>query len=97
MAQACSVPEAIALNAPTGTAVLAMLPPQHANWPLDFNPQLNWSPALIANQLPNANGDLHASALILIALVLFSITLFLNALARLLVWRVSRGPAGAIH
>ncbi|HEY1016123.1 MAG TPA: phosphate ABC transporter permease subunit PstC [Herpetosiphonaceae bacterium] len=53
--------------------------------------------SLIANQLPNANGDLHASALILIALVLFSITLFLNALARLLVWRVSRGPAGAIH
>lgn len=53
--------------------------------------------SLIANQLPNANGDLHASALTLIALVLFSITLLLNALARLLVWRVSRGSAGGSH
>ncbi len=53
--------------------------------------------SLIANQLPNANSDLHGSALILVALVLFGITLLLNAIARLLVWRVSRGPAGAIH
>lgn len=53
--------------------------------------------SLIANQLPNANSDLHTSALILIALVLFGITLLLNSLARLLVWRVSRGPAGAAH
>lgn len=53
--------------------------------------------SLIANQLPNSNGDLHSSALILIALVLFAITLLLNAVARALVWGVSRGPRGATH
>ena len=51
--------------------------------------------SLIASELTNANSDLHASALIEIALVLFGITLALNLLARLLVWQVSRGPGGS--
>jgi phosphate transport system permease protein len=51
--------------------------------------------SLIASELPNANSTLHESALIYIALVLFGITLVLNLCARLLVWQVSRGPAGA--
>src|SRR5262249_51805491 len=51
--------------------------------------------SLVASELTNANSDLHASALIMIALVLFGITLLLNLFARLLVWQVSRGPAGA--
>lgn len=51
--------------------------------------------ALIASELPNANDELHESTLILIALVLFGITLLVNAFARLLVWRSSRGPQGA--
>jgi phosphate transport system permease protein len=50
--------------------------------------------AMVASELPNANSDLHTSTLILIALVLFGITLLLNAIARLLVWQVSRGPGG---
>lgn len=50
--------------------------------------------SLIATQLPSPNSNLHSSALILAALVLFGITLLLNAIARLLVWRVSRGPVG---
>jgi hypothetical protein len=33
----------------------------------------------------------------LIALVLFGITLLVNALARLLVWRAARGPVGSIR
>jgi phosphate transport system permease protein len=48
------------------------------------------SASLVASQLPNANSDLHASALILIALVLFGITLIANSIARLLVWNVNR-------
>lgn len=51
--------------------------------------------SLIASELTNANSDLHASALVEIALVLFAITLLLNLFARLLVWQVSRGPAGS--
>jgi phosphate transport system permease protein len=50
--------------------------------------------SLVATQLPAPNSDLHSSALILAALVLFGITLLLNAFARLLVWQVSRGPVG---
>lgn len=50
--------------------------------------------SLIASELPNSTSNLHASALVEIALVLFAITLLLNMLARLLVWQVSRGPAG---
>ncbi|HJZ49112.1 MAG TPA: phosphate ABC transporter permease subunit PstC [Roseiflexaceae bacterium] len=51
--------------------------------------------SLVASELTNANSALHESALIEIALVLFGITLLLNLFARLLVWQVSRGPAGA--
>jgi phosphate transport system permease protein len=53
--------------------------------------------SLIASELPNANDDLHASTLILIALVLFGITLLVNVFARLLVWRAARGPVGSIR
>lgn len=50
--------------------------------------------SLIASQLPNANSEMHSSALILLALVLFLITLVANSIARLLVWRVSRTGQG---
>lgn len=53
--------------------------------------------ALVASELPNADSQLHESTLILIALVLFGITLILNGLARLLVWQVSRGPGGEVR
>jgi phosphate transport system permease protein len=48
--------------------------------------------SLVANELTNVNGPLHESALVSVALVLFMITLFLNLLARLLIWAMSRGP-----
>jgi phosphate transport system permease protein len=50
--------------------------------------------SLVASELTKANGVLHESALITVALVLFGITLVLNLAARLLVWQTSRGPAG---
>jgi phosphate transport system permease protein len=53
--------------------------------------------SLIANELPNANSPIHESALILIALVLFGITLLLNLLARLMIWWVNRGPVGSVR
>lgn len=52
---------------------------------------------LIASELANANSEVHQSALILMALVLFSITLLLNGAARLFVWQVSRGPVGEVR
>jgi phosphate transport system permease protein len=46
--------------------------------------------SLIANQFAEATSVLHTQAMIEIGLVLFFMTLLLNILARLLVWRVGR-------
>jgi phosphate transport system permease protein len=50
----------------------------------------NTAASLIASQLGDAGNPMHRSALIYVALVLFSITLVLNLAARLLVWNVAR-------
>ena len=47
--------------------------------------------AAIANEFSEAVGDLHLSALAYVALVLFGVTVLVNAAARLLIWRVARG------
>jgi phosphate transport system permease protein len=47
--------------------------------------------AVIANEFAEAVSDLHRSALIEIGLALFIVTIIVNALARLLVWAVTRG------
>ena len=47
--------------------------------------------SLIANEFTEASGDMHLSALMAVGFVLFVITLIINAIARWLVWRVSRG------
>jgi phosphate transport system permease protein len=46
--------------------------------------------SLIANEFAEATGDLHLSALMAVGAVLFVLTLIVNAIARWLVWRVSR-------
>jgi phosphate transport system permease protein len=47
--------------------------------------------AAIANEFTEAVGDMHLSALAYVALVLFVLTVLVNAGARLLIWRVARG------
>jgi phosphate transport system permease protein len=47
--------------------------------------------AAIANEFAEASGDLHLSALTYVAFVLFLVTVLVNAVARLLIWRVARG------
>ena len=47
----------------------------------------------IANEFTEAVGDMHLSALAYVALVLFVVTVVVNAAARLLIWRVSKGAA----
>ena len=49
--------------------------------------------SVIANEYTEATGNLHLSALAEIGLLLFGVTLVLNSLARLLVWRVGRVAA----
>jgi phosphate transport system permease protein len=49
--------------------------------------------AAIANEFSEATTDLYLSALFEVGLILFVITVLVNAFARLLVWRVARGAA----
>ena len=47
--------------------------------------------SVIANQFREAENDMHIAALIYVGLLLLVITLIVNAVARVLVWRVTRG------
>jgi phosphate transport system permease protein len=49
--------------------------------------------SLIANEFSEATNDLHLSALMAVGAALFLITLIVNAVARWLVWGVSRNRA----
>jgi len=52
--------------------------------------------SVLANEFSEATGDVYLSALIEIGLALFLVTIVVNALARLMVWTVTRGqPARA--
>ena len=52
-------------------------------------------PSVLANEFMEATGSLHIAALMEIALLLFVVTIIINASARLLIWSVARGaPAG---
>ena len=47
--------------------------------------------SVLANEFSEATGDTYLSALVEIGLALFLVTIVMNALARLLVWTVTRG------
>jgi len=49
--------------------------------------------AAIANEFSEATTNMYLSALFEVGLILFVITVLVNALARLLIWRVARGAA----
>ncbi len=50
----------------------------------------------IANEFSEATGDLYLSALIEIGLALFLVTIVVNAIARVLVWAVTRGAPARV-
>ena len=53
--------------------------------------------SVLANEFSEATGDTYLSALIEIGLALFLVTIIVNALARLLVWTVTRGQPARTH
>ena len=53
--------------------------------------------SVLANEFSEATGDVYLSALIEIGLALFLVTIAVNALARLLVWTVTRGQPARAH
>jgi phosphate transport system permease protein len=50
--------------------------------------------SVIANEFTEATGNMHLSALVEMGLVLFVLTLIVNALANLLVWSIKRRNPG---
>lgn len=58
-----------------------------ATWSL-FAPQYTMA-AVIANEFKEAMGELHRQSLVEIGLVLFTITLAVNVISRLLIWRMT--------
>jgi phosphate transport system permease protein len=50
--------------------------------------------SVLANEFTEATSDLYLAALVEIGLLLFGVTVLVNGLARLLVWRVG-GPVPA--
>jgi len=65
------------------------------------NPQVSWSlfapqytmAAVIANEFTEAASELYLDALVEIGLVLFTITIVINILSQVLIWRVSSAAA----
>jgi phosphate transport system permease protein len=53
--------------------------------------------SVIANEFSEATSDLHRSALVEIGLALFVVTIIVNALARMLVWAVTRGTPARVQ
>ncbi len=53
--------------------------------------------SVLANEFSEATGDTYLSALVEIGLALFLVTIVVNALARLLVWTVTRGQPARGH
>jgi phosphate transport system permease protein len=47
--------------------------------------------SVIANEFTEATSGMHIAALVEIGLVLFGVTIVVNAVARLLMWRMTRG------
>jgi phosphate transport system permease protein len=59
-----------------------------------FAPQYTMA-AVIANEFSEAADDLYLHALIEIGLLLFIITLLVNGVSRVLIWRMGRQGSGA--
>ena len=53
--------------------------------------------SVLANEFSEATGDIYLSALIEIGLALFLVTIIVNAVARLLVWTVTKGQPSRTH
>ena len=50
--------------------------------------------SVLANEFAEAATNMYLSALIEIGLVLFLVSIVVNILARILIWSVTKGPAG---
>jgi phosphate transport system permease protein len=78
------------------TMAVTMVIGNHPNISKSLFAPANTLASVIAGEFTEATGNLYLSALIEIGLALFLVTIVVNAIARLLMWAVTRGaPVGA--
>jgi phosphate transport system permease protein len=78
------------------TMAVAMVIGNHAEVAKSLFAPGNTLASVIANEFTEATGELYLSALIEIGLALFLVTIVVNAIARLLVWAVTRGAPARV-
>jgi phosphate transport system permease protein len=78
------------------TMAVNMVIGNHASIEKSLFAPANTLASVIAGQFSEATGDLYLSSLIEIGLALFLITIVVNAIARLLVWAVTRGAPARV-
>jgi len=79
------------------TMAVTMVIGNHPNIGKSLFAPANTLASVIAGEFSEATGDLYLSALIEIGLALFLVTIVVNAIARLMVWAVTRNAPAQVH
>jgi phosphate transport system permease protein len=79
------------------TMAVTMVIGNHPNISKSLFAPANTLASVIAGEFSEASGTLYLSALIEIGLALFLVTIVVNAIARLMVWAVTRGAPARVH
>ena len=79
------------------TMAVTMVIGNHADIGKSLFSPANTLASVIAGEFSEATSDIYLSALIEIGLALFLVTIVVNAIARLMVWAVTRGAPARVH
>jgi phosphate transport system permease protein len=79
------------------TMAVTMVIGNHADIGKSLFAPANTLASVIAGEFSEATSDIYLSALIEIGLALFLVTIVVNAIARLMVWAVTRGAPARVH
>jgi phosphate transport system permease protein len=79
------------------TMAVTMVIGNHADIGKSLFSPANTLASVIAGEFSEATSDIYLSALIEIGLALFLVTIVVNAVARLMVWAVTRGAPAQVH
>ena len=79
------------------TMAVTMVIGNHPNISKSLFSPANTLASVIAGEFSEATSNLYLSALIEIGLALFLVTIVVNAIARLMVWAVTRGAPAQVH
>jgi len=79
------------------TMAVTMVIGNHPNIAKSLFAPANTLASVIAGEFSEATSDIYLSALIEIGLVLFLVTIVVNAIARLMVWAVTRNAPARVH